>query len=133
MIALDTDVISHLMRSRPPERLVTRLAEIPAEEQSTTAITLGELAYGAMKVGRQELYDRALELLAGIPVFGFDTAAATHYGRLRADLENAGTRLADPDLRIAAIIVARGLTLITGNLKHFSRVPGMLAEDWISA
>jgi tRNA(fMet)-specific endonuclease VapC len=51
---------------------------------------------------------------------------------LRTGLEKAGMRLADPDLRSAAIVVARGLTLITGNLRHFSRVPGIDAEDWIS-
>ncbi len=42
-----------------------------------------------------------------------------------------GKRLADPDLRIAAIALANGLTLITGNLTHFARVPGLRAEDWI--
>ena len=132
MIALDTDVISHLMRGRPPDGLVRRLRAVPRAEQSTTAITLGELAYGSIKVGRPELFDRALELLSGIRVFGFDEEVASHYGRLRTGLEKAGMRLADPDLRSAAIVVARGLTLITGNLRHFSRVPGIDAEDWIS-
>jgi tRNA(fMet)-specific endonuclease VapC len=131
VIVLDTDVISHLMR-RPPAGLVRRLADVPTSEQATTTISLGELAYGALKVGRPEFYDRALDLLEGVSVFPFDEAAVPHYARVRVALEQAGTRLADPDLRIAAIALANGVTLITGNLRYFSRVAGLSAENWLS-
>jgi len=47
MIVLDTDVISDLMRPRPAPSLVARLGEVPSSEQATTAVTVGELAYGA--------------------------------------------------------------------------------------
>lgn len=73
----------------------------------------------------------ALDLLVGVAVHPFDEAAASRYGSLRADLETRGQRLADPDLRIAAIAVARGLKLVTGNVRHFARVPGLAVEDWL--
>jgi predicted nucleic acid-binding protein len=131
MIVLDTDAISELLRPRPSPALIERLREVPAHEQSTTAVTIGELAHGAAKVGRPELYRRAATLLAGSLVHPFDHVAAERYGEVRAALERAGTRLADPDLRIAAIVLTRDSVLVTGNLRHFGRVPGLAAEDWI--
>lgn len=131
MIILDTDVISQLMRPRPAASLLNRLRSTPVSEQATTAITIGELAYGARKAARPDLYTKARHLLAGVNIFDFDTPAAELYGPIRADLEAAGQRLADPDLRIAAIALAREALLITGNLRHFGRIPGLPVEDWL--
>lgn len=131
MIVLDTDVVSDLMRPRPSSSLVARLAEIPVTEQSTTSVTIGELAYGANRVERPELYERAMRLLSGVPVLSFDQDAAEHYGRIRSDLERSGTRLADPDLRIAATVLAHQATLVTGNTRHFTRVPGLTVHNWL--
>lgn len=106
-------------------------AAAPGLGQTTTAITMAELCYGAHKAGRPELYERAVALLAGVDVRDFDRPAAEQYGWLRADLERTGQPLADPDLRIAAIAMARGATLISGNLRHFARIPGLAVNDWI--
>lgn len=133
MIVLDTDAVSMLLRPAPPPALVSRLASTPLWQQATTAITVGELAYGAMRAGRAELYRRARDLLTGVHVLPFDEVAAVAYGTIRADLERAGRPLADPDLRIAAVVRAVGATLITGNVRHFARVPGLAVEDWIRA
>ncbi|MSO94357.1 MAG: type II toxin-antitoxin system VapC family toxin [Thermoleophilia bacterium] len=53
------------------------------------------------------------------------------YGGLGADLERAGKRLDDPDLRIAVIARSRKLTLVTGNVHHFEHVPGLRIENWL--
>ena len=131
MIVLDTDTLSELMRPRPSSRLVARLEEVGAAEQATTSITLGEIAYGARKANRLALYERVVGLLRGVRILDFDRAAAERYGEIRLALERAGVRLADPDLRIAAIAVASDRLLVTGNVKHFSRVPGLRSEDWM--
>jgi tRNA(fMet)-specific endonuclease VapC len=131
VIVLDTDVISDLMRPRPAPALVARLAGVPVAEHCTTAITLGELAYGAYRVERPELYERAMQLLAGVRVLAFDRDAAERYGRIRCELERAGARLPDPDLRIAATVLAHDATLVTGNTRHFGRVTGLGVEDWL--
>jgi tRNA(fMet)-specific endonuclease VapC len=129
----DTDVLSAVLRRDPPLHLVRRLAATPAREQSTTAITLGELIYGATRRGSFELAERMRELVrAASVVLPFDDAAAESYGALRARLERSGARLADPDLRIASIVVSRDLTLVTGNVKHFARVPGLRVENWLA-
>lgn len=61
----------------------------------------------------------------------FDRRVAFEYGRLRAELERKGQPLAEPDLMIAAIGLARNLVLVTGNVKHFERVEGLKLEDWL--
>ena len=64
-------------------------------------------------------------------VLPFDTLAARTFGALKASLERKGTPLAEPDLRIASIALARGLILVTRNTRHFQRVPGLTVENWI--
>ena len=66
-----------------------------------------------------------------VRVLPFDLAAGQTYGGLRAELERAGTPLAEPDLRIASIALTHNLTVVTGNVRHFSRVPGLKVENWI--
>lgn len=131
MIVLDTDVISDLMRSRPSPRLLRRLGAVSVAEQATTAVTIGEIAYGARRAERLDLYERAVELLAEVRVLPFDRAAAESYGSIRVALEREGRRLPDPDLRIAATALAHDATLITGNVRHFERVPDLACEDWL--
>ncbi len=133
MIVLDTAVVSELMRRRPSAAVLGRLGWVPTEQQCTTAVTIGELAYGASRVDRPELYERAMLLLADIRILAFDREAAEVYGRVRSALERKGMRLADPDLRIAATALANQATLISGNVGHFGRVPGLLVEDWLRA
>lgn len=128
----DTDVLSAVMRRDPPLDLVRRLARLPAADQATTAITVGELVYGAARRGSPALSARVRELVdSAVTVLPFDRRAAEAYGRLRAELEREGRRLGEPDLRIASIALSRGVTLVTGNVRHFARVPGLVVEDWL--
>jgi tRNA(fMet)-specific endonuclease VapC len=132
MYCFDTDVLSTTMKPDPPLALVRRLAALPAAHQNTTAITVGELAYGVAKRGRADLAGRVRTLLeSAVTVLPFDARAAVVYGSVRADLERAGLSLEDADLRIAAITLARDLTLVTGNGRHFDRVPGLRIENWL--
>jgi len=62
-------------------------------------------------------------------VLPFDRAAAEVYGLLRVDLERRGERVDDPDLRIVSIALACDLTLVTGNVRHFARGPGLRIEN----
>ncbi|MBI3977268.1 MAG: PIN domain-containing protein [Chloroflexi bacterium] len=127
----DTDVLSSVLRPRPDLATVRRLAAVPAGDQFTSAVTLGEMLFGAHRRGRDDLLRRIEELVDVLPVLPFDEQAARVYGRLKAEIERAGTPLAEPDLRIAAIALSTGLTLVTGNDRHFARVPGLAVENWL--
>jgi tRNA(fMet)-specific endonuclease VapC len=134
MYLLDTDILSNLLKRTPSPTLIGRLAAVPVEQQFTSSITLGELVYGAARLGTRggmllDLIEQTL--LPNLPVLPFDVAAARRYGTLRAELERQGTPLAEADLRIAAIALARGLTVVTGNVRHFQRVPGLAVENWL--
>ena len=134
MYLLDTDVLSNLLKRAPSMTLIAKLAAVPAEKQFTSSITLGELIYGARRRSPQAdalLTQIETRLLPELPVLPFDTTAARRYGEVRTELERRGTPLGDADLRIAAIALARGLTVVTGNLRHFQRVPGLPVENWL--
>lgn len=123
----DTDAISEVLKPRPDARYLAWLATIARDDQFTSAITIGELYYGAYRTLARE---RHLEMLAkrvlpAVTVLPFDTDVAHVYGRLSAALARDGMRLADADLQIAATALRHDLDLVTGNLKHFARVPGL--------
>jgi len=129
----DTDVLSATMRRDPPMHLIRRLAATSPIDQCTTAVTLGELVYGATKAGSERLADLVRHgVRDALEVLPFDAASAEVYGALRASLEADGKRLAEPDLRIAAISLAHDLVLVTGNTRHFGRIPGLALEDWLA-
>lgn len=60
----------------------------------------------------------------------FDDAAADLHATIRHHLETQGTPIGPYDLQIAAIARLHGFTLVTHNTSEFSRVPGLLLEDW---
>ena len=134
MYLLDTDILSNLLKRAPSTTLIARLASVPPEQQFTTSITLGELFYGAHRLGTRAnaLLERLDTILQpNLPVLPFNEAAARCYGETRAELERLGTPLGDADLRIGSIALARGLTVVTGNLRHFQRIPGLAVENWL--
>lgn len=121
----DTDAISEVLRPRPAASYLRWLRRIPREEQFTSAVVLGELykgAYGSPDVQRH-LENIETRVLPAVTVLVYDAAAARLYGEVRAGLEGAGRPLADADLQIAATALLHDLELVTGNVKHFARVP----------
>jgi predicted nucleic acid-binding protein len=136
MYLLDTDILSNLLKRAPSIALIAKLASVPPEQQFTSSITLGELVYGAHRLRAHgglllERLDRTLP--PNLPVLPFDVAASRRYGEVRAELEQRGTPLGDADLRIGAIALARGFTVVTGNVRHFQRIPELKLENWLEA
>ena len=133
MFLFDTDALSQVLRRDPSPSILVRMAAVPREEQFTTAITVGEMVYGAERSSRREYLLRQFEerLWPNLGILPFDQAAAETYGRIRAEVERAGTPLAEPDLRIGAIALTRDLTVVTGNTRHFSRIPSLRVENWM--
>jgi tRNA(fMet)-specific endonuclease VapC len=133
MFLFDTDTLSQVLKRTPSSALLARLAIVPPEQQFTSAITVGEMVYGAYRSPSPEPLLRQLEerVWPNVRVLPFDRPAAETYGRLRAELERAGTPLSEPDLRIASIALTHDLTVVTGNVRHFVRVSGLRVENWL--
>lgn len=134
MFLLDTDILSNLMKRSPSTALIAKLASVPPEQQFTSSITLGELIFGAHRLGPRStilLGQIETRLIPNLPILPFDAVAARRYGEVRALLEGQGTPLGDADLRIAAIAMVRNLTIVTANTRHFQRVPGLPVENWL--
>jgi predicted nucleic acid-binding protein len=131
----DTDAISEVLRPKPSELYMTWLRTIPVDEQLTTAITVGELYWGAYRSAARERHLRKIEevLLPSLQVLSFDARAAKRFGELKAQLDDQGTPLADADLQIASIALTEDHELVTGNLRHFSRVPGLRINTALAA
>ncbi len=133
MYVLDTDVVSVLMRGRLPKTAVERLERVPRDRVKITSVTLGELYYGALRTASATKWLEAVsQLRKSLDCLAFDAEAAEHYGELRAHLESRGRRLDDADLRIASICRSTGNVLVSGNAKHFERVPGLRYENWLA-
>jgi tRNA(fMet)-specific endonuclease VapC len=133
MFIFDTDIYTNVIRKVPSETLINRLKKVPRRDQFTTTITIGEVYYGIMKVSDKTKLLKLFEdvLLPRATILSFDFSAAKKYGEIRSLLEKQGTPLAHADLQIASIALSMNMTLITGNLKHFQRVPGLAVENWL--
>lgn len=134
MYLFDTDVLSQILRRSPSAELLARFASVQPDHQFTSAVTVGEMVYGAYRSDRPDYFLNLLRdrVWPNVSVLPFDTPAAETYGRMRAELEEAGTPLAEPDLRIAAIALTHDLIMVTGNVRHFARVPGLAVENWLA-
>ncbi|MCB1158402.1 MAG: type II toxin-antitoxin system VapC family toxin [Leptospiraceae bacterium] len=93
---------------------------------------IAELYYGAFKsYHKNENVKRIDDFVDKITSLSFNNKAAYHYGLIRTQLEKGGTPIGPNDLIIAAIAVANNLTLVTNNIKEFSRIENLSLEDWI--
>lgn len=132
MFVLDSDICIWLLRGQAPAA-AARLRDLPMDAVATTTITAGEIRYGALRSQRpKENLARVETLLAPLALLPFDNRAACHFADIKAHLTASGSIIGPMDLLIAAIARARNATLVTGNLREFSRVPGLAAENWLA-
>jgi predicted nucleic acid-binding protein len=129
----DTDIYTNVMRKIPSEKLLNRLKSVPRRDQFTTTITISEVYYGLMKTSNRKRLLKLFEsvLLPRATILPFAFSAAKKYGEIRSFLAKQGTPLAHADLQIASIALSTDMTLITGNLKHYQRVPQLTVENWL--
>ncbi len=97
------------------------------------SVVRAELLFGAYRSQRRsENLDRTNAFLAGFQSLPFDDDAAYRHALIRAELTVKGQIIGPNDLLIAATALAHGAILVTHNTAEFSRVPGLLLEDWES-
>ena len=93
------------------------------------SMVVGELYYGAFKsTVRDEDLNRVERFADIFPEIKASRQSMRRFGEIKAVLELKGTRLADADIIIASIAIEEGLTLVTGNVRHYSRIDGLSVE-----
>jgi tRNA(fMet)-specific endonuclease VapC len=128
---LDADVCIHLVRRRATRSLDRFRSAGSAVAVSTVVET--ELRVGVAKSPEPaKAAERVERLLARTQVLPFDQRAAAHAADIRAELEIAGTKIGAYEGLIAGHARSLGLTLVTSNTREFSRVPGLLRQDWFA-
>ena len=125
---LDTCVCIGLINEKPSVVEMVRHAGI--DNCKISEITLAELFFGAFKSGQQKHFDdvdKIKELFEQYPI----TNSLKEYGEIRWQLEHTGMKIDHFDTLIAATALQEDLTLVTGNIKHFNRIPGLRIENWM--
>jgi predicted nucleic acid-binding protein len=135
VIALDTNVLSELMRDRPAQ-VVVDWAASQSDELVTTAVSVAEVRYGLRRLpeGRRrdeltKLADGVLEEFSG-QVLPFDARAARLYGDLVARRERQGSAIDGFDAQVAATCLAHGSALATRNARDFRDLGLVLIDPW---
>jgi tRNA(fMet)-specific endonuclease VapC len=121
MMLADSDVLIDFLRGKGPgtERIAL---EVGTGRLHTTTINAFELLSGATNSKDKA---KVATLLAALVVLPLDLAASEHAARVRRELERKGNGIGTADYLIAGVCLAQNAVLITGNTKHFDRVPGL--------
>ena len=125
---LDTDSVSFALRGHGG--VGARIRACNPSDICMSAITLAELRYGADRKGSRKLHGLIDTFAAAIEVVSFDEAAAAEFGRIGSILAERGTPIGEFDVLIAAHAVVLRCTLVTNNVRHFSKVPGLSVDNW---
>ncbi len=127
---LDTNIVSDLVR-HPQGRSAARIARLGEETIATSIIVTAELRYGEARKKSARLTAQLETILGGLEILPFNAPADRVYGELRAQLESAGKPVGANDMLIAAHALALGYTLVTDNVREFSRIKGLKVENWL--
>ncbi|MFM7886241.1 MAG: type II toxin-antitoxin system VapC family toxin [Pseudanabaena sp.] len=127
---LDTNIVSDLVK-HPNGKIAQRISEVGEICICTSIVVACELRFGAEKNGSPRLklqVDQILELMAVLPL---ESPIEFHYAEIRSYLEREGIPIGANDLLIAAHGLALNLTVVTANVREFSRVPNLAVENWL--
>ena len=128
MIILDTDVCIELLKGKEK---VIKVRESIDDDIGISFMSIAELYYGAEKSKNPiKNYNEIEKLLLSMEIIHSDIRILKRFGKIKTLLQIQGIILADADIFIAATTMETGTKLITGNVKHFERIPGLVIENW---
>lgn len=125
---LDTCVCIALIKNQYGLR--ERIREIDPMDCKISEITRAELLFGAVKSGREKHFDDVREICSMFEEVEI-SGCLQEYAEIRWELERTGQKIDSLDLLIGATAVAEKYILVTGNVKHFERIPGLRIENWM--
>jgi tRNA(fMet)-specific endonuclease VapC len=128
---LDTDIVSFALRGVGD--VARHLAAVVPSQVCMSAVTLGELRFGASHRRSRKLHALVDAFVTGVQVMPFDAEAADRFGALAATLAHAGTPIGQLDTMIAAHALALDVVLVSNNTRHFAGVPALRLENWYAS
>ena len=131
MFTLDTNTISYYFRG--DQHVVPRLQALGPAEVTVPAIVIYELRYGLLRLNSKASASRlsALEtLVRPLQILTFDQQCADAAAAIRVALEKRGEPIGPHDLLIAATALRHGATLVTRNVREFSRIKALKVVNW---
>ncbi|BAZ32314.1 PilT domain-containing protein [Cylindrospermum sp. NIES-4074] len=127
---LDTNICIYLIKQKP-QKVIEKFQTLTISDIGISSITVAELEYGVAKSQQQEKNRAALlQFLLPLQIVEFNQVSATIYGTIRSDLESRGLVIGAMDMLIASHALSLGVTLVTNNVREFSRIPALLLENW---
>ena len=129
---LDTNICIYIINERP-EKVLQKFEQYPVSDFGISSITHAELQYGVKKSTNTNTNQVALdEFLLPLTILPFHgKKLVTCYGEIRTSLESKGKTIGPLDMLIAAHALSLDLTIISNNIKEFSRIPNLNCENWI--
>ena len=135
-LLIDSTLLIHAERRRhTPEELVAALVDRFGDvELAISVMSAGELFHGCWRAdsparrARREEFVEAI--LAAVPAAPITLSVMRAFGEIDARLTTAGQRVPTSDLLIACTALTRGDEIVTGNRRHFDRVPGLVVREW---
>ncbi len=127
---LDADTVSFFVRREP--KVIARLQATSPDLLVLSTITLMEIEYGlSRKPDRRATLEAVLlPFFNDIHILSYSPEDARATAAIRASLSHSGQPIGPYDVMLAGTALARGLILVSSNTREFSRVSGLLLEDW---
>ncbi len=120
------------MNNRPQE-VIQKCRSVGVGNICISSITTSELCYGVRKSQKVEENTKRLEeFLKPFTIIPYSERASFFYGSIRAKLEKQGNIIGPLDMLIAAHALSKDLTLVTNNIKEFSRIKTLKLENWVA-
>ena len=117
--------------------LEPHVAQRQEEEFFLSVITASELLHGVYRAVQPEVRTKRSAFVEAIlerfPLPPVDVATARAHAQVWAELAAVGQMIGPHDLWLAATCLSRRLTMVTANVREFTRVPGLAVEVWGSA
>ncbi|MDR2534623.1 MAG: type II toxin-antitoxin system VapC family toxin [Treponema sp.] len=130
MYFLDTNICIYLLKGTFPN-LEKKVLATPPSKIKIPSMVAAELLYGAWKSQKAlETMEKIGRFLKPLKIIPFDMEAAGYYGKVRAGLEQSGKMIGFNDMVIVATVLAYNGVLVTHNGGEFSRIEGLVIENW---
>ncbi len=129
---LDTNICIYIINEKP-KKVLKKIEQYSVNEFAISSITHAELQYGVEKSKNKNTNQDALEeFLLPLTILPFhDEKLVACYGEIRASLESKGKTIGPLDMLIAAHALSLDLTIISNNIKEFSRISNLKCKNWI--